>query len=245
MLLYERAARGLKLERSGVAAVPGRTSLTWSRAEVSACPGLCVLERLPGSLVVPRNALGWPSRVHCAGDMITGFCFYREHEGGLLYPAFSWLQAATLTDSQVAWCNAGRWRTRGNRGHTAAHVWTAPRCSRGARAEAVHPGPPPRCHPHSAQLQGRGRAAWRRAGQGAAGAPGAHGRRSVPRGGWPLAAAPAGHAATGTCAALRGQGAAVPRSGTASTEYVDFWSAMHASLFAVVRRVTKCCCWLR
>ena len=37
VLLYERAARGLKLERSGFAAVPGRSRLTWRRAEVSAC----------------------------------------------------------------------------------------------------------------------------------------------------------------------------------------------------------------
>ena len=76
VLLYERAARGLKLERSGVAAVPGRTSLTWSRAEVSAC-----LARVSSSssLIENWSALGWPS---FDGGMIAGCCLYKEHDGG-------------------------------------------------------------------------------------------------------------------------------------------------------------------
>lgn len=42
VLLYERAGRGLKLERSGVAAAPGRPSLSWSRAQ--ALPSLPLLK---------------------------------------------------------------------------------------------------------------------------------------------------------------------------------------------------------
>jgi hypothetical protein len=34
VLLYLRAERGLKLERSGVAAARGATSLSWSRVQV-------------------------------------------------------------------------------------------------------------------------------------------------------------------------------------------------------------------